>query len=182
MKQRGVGLGWESGQCLLILTWPYSENKRPNHHRQQQHCHQHRHHHHHQHVSPLLLPCRSMGPGLWGKGRGCWQNSFLSECFAGLTELCIAFCGNACHAKFLQQFQTGLDNNVFDHILEATWDAIIEPWTAIIASVPQRTMSLELCHHLPSTSLRTCLALVLSLPRLTLFDDRSGLAWRMTTV
>ena len=86
----------------------------------------------------------------------------MSECCAGLTELCLAFCGNACHANFLQPFQTGLDNNVFDPILEATWDAIIEPWTAIIARVPQRTRYLELCHHLPSASLRTHLALVLS--------------------
>ena len=77
--------------------------------------------------------------------------------------------------NFLQPFQTGLlhnevsgeavpglDNNVFDPILEATGDAIIEPWTAIIASGPQRARSLELCHHLPSASLRKRLALVLS--------------------
>ena len=57
---------------------------------------------------------------------------------------------------FLQPFQTGLlhnevcgeaapglDNNVFDPILEATGDAIIEPWTSIVASVPLSARFLE---------------------------------------
>ena len=108
----------------------------------------------------------------------------MSECCAGLTELCLAFRGDECHANLLQPFQTGLDNNVVDPILESTGDATMEPWTAIVASVPQRARSLEFCHHLPSASLCTRFALF-SLPRLAVFvtlHDRSGPAWRMTTV
>ena len=110
-----------------------------------------------------------MGPGLWGIGHGWWAGQlFLSERRVGLTELCTVVRGDECHASFLQQFQTGLDHNVYDPMLEATGDAIIEPWAAIIASVPQRARFLEFCHHLPSASLRTRLALF-SLPRLTVF-------------
>ena len=116
----------------------------------------------------------------------------MSECCAGFTELCLAF---SVEMRIVQPFQTGLlhkkvcgeavprlDNRVFDTILEATGDAIIEPWTAIVASVPLSARSLEFCHHLPSASLRTRLALV-SLPRLTVFvipHVRSGPVWRMT--
>ena len=108
------------------------------------------------------------GPGVVGNRSGVGAGHFLSGCCAGLSELGIAFLGDECHAIFLQPFQTGLlhnevcceavpglDNNVFDPILEATKDAIIEPWTAIVASVPLSARSLEFCHHLPSASLCT---------------------------
>ena len=113
------------------------------------------------------------GPGIAGNRSrvvvgGGGGTTCLSECCAGLTELCLAFRGDECRANFLQPFQTGLDNNVFDSILEATGDAIIEPWTAVIASVPQRAKPLEFCHHLPSVSLCTRFALF-SLPRLAVF-------------
>ena len=129
MQQRGVGLGWESGQCLLILAWPFSENKRA------------------ESSSPAtaslssspsssssstrvapLVAMKIYRSGVVGNTSGVGGGTtLLSECCAGLTELCLAFCGKSCHANFLQPFQTGLDSHVFDPILEATWDAVIEP-------------------------------------------------------
>ncbi len=106
---------------------------------------------------------------------------FRASVALGSVNLGLAFRGDGCHANFLQPFQTGLlhnevcgeavpglDNNVFGPTLEATGDAIIEPRTAISASVPLSARSLDFCHHLPSAALCTSLA-TFSLPRLTVF-------------
>ena len=159
MKQRGVGLGWgkrsvsldsdmillseQKGRIIIVISSSIIvtlssiiiviNTRRP------------------------LVAMQINGPGVVGNmsGVGVEQLLFFSECCAGLTELCLADPWDECHSTFLQPFQTGLDNSVFDPILEATGDAISEPgWQSLHRYLRGQcpwnysiTFHLRLCAH-----------------------------------